>query len=64
MIINQIWFGCAWEVYDLKEDLLNGIYNMYGLDSKPSSILHRTLKPILNKQDLYIEIKQGNYKTI
>ena len=51
----------TWEDYDLKTDLLRGIYN-YGFEN-PSEIQKRAILPIIKKQDLIAQAQSGSGKT-
>jgi len=50
-----------WDEYDLKTDLLRGIY-AYGFE-KPSKIQQTAIKPILDQRDLIAQAPSGTGKT-
>ena len=51
----------TWEDYELKTDLLRGIYN-YGFEN-PSEIQKRAISPIIKCQDLIAQAQSGSGKT-
>jgi len=51
----------SWEDYNLKTDLLRGIYN-YGFEN-PSEIQKRAIQPIILRQDLIAQAQSGSGKT-
>ena len=50
-----------WDEFDLKEELLRGIYS-YGFES-PSQIQKTAIKPILDKKDVIAQAQSGTGKT-
>lgn len=50
-----------WDEYDLKTELLRGIYS-YGFDA-PSKIQQTAIKPIMDKRDLIAQAPSGTGKT-
>lgn len=51
----------AWDSFDLKDDLLRGIYS-FGFES-PSQIQKLAIKPIIDKRDVIAQAQSGTGKT-
>ena len=48
---------------DVREDLLRGIFDVYGLDHRLSPIQQRTIAPILSGKDMIVQTRSGTGKT-
>jgi translation initiation factor 4A len=51
----------SWDEFDLKEDLLRGIYN-YGFE-KPSDVQGKAIRPIIEGHDIIAQAQSGTGKT-